>query len=33
MTAAYIGLGFVLFATGFSGAYFIAIFKKGAHAL
>lgn len=29
MYAAYIGYGFILFATGFSGAYLIAVFKKG----
>jgi hypothetical protein len=30
MYAAYMGYGFILFAIGFSGAYLMAVFKKGA---
>ncbi len=30
MYAEYIGYGFILFAVGFSSAYFMAVFKKGA---
>lgn len=29
MYATYIGYGFIIFAAGFSGAYLIAVFKKG----
>jgi hypothetical protein len=30
MYAQYIGYGFILFSVGFSGAYLIGVFKKGA---
>ena len=31
MYAAYLGYGFILFSIGFTGAYLIAVFKKGAN--